>query len=56
MLNISATGKLSLDTTFRDENEGTPCVTFNRTNWPHGAYGDAKPHSELFVVPDANLG
>ena len=45
----------SIDTTFRDENEGTPCVDFNRTDWPHGRNGDAKPHSELFVVPDDSL-
>ena len=42
--------KLTLDRTFIDENEGTPCVDFDRTNWPHGAEGNAKPHSEMFVV------
>jgi hypothetical protein len=52
MLNITPTGKLSLDTTFRDEDDGTPCVNFNRTDWPHGRFGNAKPHSELFVVAD----
>src|SRR5207248_2199803 len=50
-----ATGKLSLDTTFRDENEGTPCVDFNRGSWPQGNFGNAKPHSELFVVADADV-
>jgi hypothetical protein len=55
MLNLSPTGHLKVDTDFRDENEGTPCVSFNRTDWPHGSYGDAKPHSELFVVTDAAL-
>jgi hypothetical protein len=55
MINVSPNGKLSLDTTFRDENEGTPCVDFNRSAWPHGKYGNAKPHSELFVVADADL-
>jgi hypothetical protein len=55
MINVTAKGKLSLDTTFRDENEGTPCVDFNRSDWPHGKYGNAKPHSELFVVADADL-
>ncbi|MCU1460265.1 MAG: hypothetical protein JWO37_340 [Acidimicrobiales bacterium] len=55
MLSLSPAGKLALDTSFRDENEGTPCVDFNRTDWPHGASGNAKPHSELFVVPDAAL-
>jgi hypothetical protein len=37
------------------ENEGTQCVSFNRTHWPHGDFGDAKPHSELFVVADEDL-
>jgi hypothetical protein len=55
MINVSSKGKLSLDTSFRDENEGTPCIDFNRTEWPHGKVGNAKPHSELFVVADADL-
>ena len=55
MVNLSSTGRLTLDRNFRDENEGTPCVDFNRTDWPHGKAGNAKPHSELFVVPDASL-
>src|SRR5205085_12628531 len=40
MVTVSPTGALSLDKTFRDENEGTPCVNFNRTSWPHGDYGN----------------
>jgi hypothetical protein len=48
-------GQLRLDRSFRDDQHGTPCVDFNRTDWPHGATGDAKPHSELFVVPEARL-
>ena len=55
MVNVSPTAGLSLDTSFRDENEGTPCVDFNRSTWPHGTYGNAKPHSELFVVADADI-
>jgi hypothetical protein len=55
LVNVSRSGKLALDTSFRDEHEGTPCVNFNRTSWPHGDYGNAKPHSELFVVADADL-
>jgi hypothetical protein len=47
---IGADGKLALDRTFLDENEGTPCVDFDRTTWPHGKEGNAKPHSEMFVV------
>ncbi|HZE67064.1 MAG TPA: hypothetical protein VE081_10560 [Sporichthyaceae bacterium] len=55
ILDISPQGKFSLDTSFVDENLGTPCVDFNRTSWPHGDYGDAKPHSMIFVVADEDL-
>ena len=55
MFDVSPQGELSLDTAFRDENLGTACVSFNRTSWPHGNFGNAKPHSELFVVADAYL-
>ncbi len=48
-------GKLELDANFVDENDGTSCVNFNRTSWPHGDYGDAKPHSMLFVVADEDV-
>jgi hypothetical protein len=47
---IGPDGQLTPDRSFIDENEGTPCVDFDRTNWPHGAEGNAKPHSEMFVV------
>jgi hypothetical protein len=50
MATIGPDEKLTIDRTFIDENEGTPCVDFDRTNWPHGKEGNAKPHSELFVV------
>jgi hypothetical protein len=50
MATIGPDEKLTIDRTFIDENEGTPCVDFDRTNWPHGPEGNAKPHSELFVV------
>jgi hypothetical protein len=55
MVDVGAGGTLTLDTTFRDEQKGTPCVDFDRTVWPHGAVGGAKPHSQLFVVADADL-
>ena len=48
-------GKLVLDDRFVDEYDGTTCVSFNRTSWPHGDFGDAKPHSMLFVVADEDL-
>jgi hypothetical protein len=52
MLKIGRDGKLSLDRSFRDELTGQTCVSFNRKNWPHGAFGNAKPHSMLFVAAD----
>jgi hypothetical protein len=55
MIDVDAGAHLSLDASFRDEYEGTPCVDFNRTHWPHGDFGAAKPHSELFVVADDGL-
>jgi hypothetical protein len=55
LVNVGEGAKLSLDTSFRDENEGTPCVNFNRSEWPHGTFGNAKPHSELIVVADADI-
>lgn len=55
MVNINDDGKLSLDSSFKDENTGQPCISFNRKSWPHGAFGNAKPHSILFVVADDNL-
>jgi len=55
MIGVSERGALQLDNAFRDEIQGTPCVDFNRASWPHGPTGPAKPHSELFVVPDAIL-
>jgi hypothetical protein len=55
MVNIHDDGKLTLDKAFRDENTGQPCISFNRKNWPHGAFGNAKPHSMLFVVADDDI-
>src|SRR3954470_7527308 len=55
MLDVTPTS-MSIDRSFIDENEGTPCVNFNRTNWPHGKNGNAKPHSEMFVVTDGSNG
>ena len=48
-------GSLSVDNTFRDELSGQPCINFNRKSWPHGAFGNAKPHSMLFVVADDDV-
>jgi hypothetical protein len=52
LTDIGENGRLTLDTSFRDENTGQPCVSFNRKDWPHGAFGSAKPHSMLFVTAD----
>ncbi|WP_424190235.1 hypothetical protein ACOBQX_11765 [Actinokineospora sp. G85] len=48
-------GKPTLDTEFKDEFSGQVGINFNRKQWPHGAFGNAKPHSELFVVADADV-
>ncbi|WP_235878640.1 hypothetical protein [Saccharopolyspora karakumensis] len=55
MIDLGPDGKVSLDDTFRDEVTGEPGVNFNRRSWPHGEFGNAKPHSELFVVSDSDL-
>ncbi|MEN3268332.1 hypothetical protein [Pseudonocardia sp.] len=48
-------GKLTVDETFRDEGRGGTCVDFNRRSWPHGDFGNAKPHSMLFVVAGGDV-
>lgn len=55
LLNLGKDGKLGVDQGFRDENTHQPGVDFNRKTWPHGPFGNAKPHSELFVVADKDL-
>lgn len=46
-----ATGKLTLDQTFRDKGASGPGVTFDRASWPHGATGKAMPHGAVFSRP-----
>ena len=55
LLNLGPDGKVSVDSNFRDEFTGQVGINFNRKSWPHGDFGNAKPHSELFVVADANV-
>jgi hypothetical protein len=55
LVDVDNNGNLSFDASFVDENDGTPGVGFNRTHWPHGGWGNAKPHSQLFVVADADV-
>ncbi|MFG2566274.1 hypothetical protein ACGFR6_12630 [Streptomyces sp. NPDC048567] len=52
MFDLDRRGRVSLDRSFRDERTHQPCVSFNRTSWPHGDYGDSQPHGVLFVVSD----
>jgi hypothetical protein len=56
MARLTATGKLVLDTAFKDELTGQPCIDMDRTTaylWPHhGKTGAAKPHAIAFI----NLG
>jgi len=46
-----ATGRLRPDGSFRDEQTGEPGVNFERTTWPHGETGPARPRALLFVSP-----
>ncbi|WP_201787147.1 selenium-binding protein SBP56-related protein [Actinoplanes sp. TFC3] len=50
MLHQGVNGSLSIDQRFRDEFTGQPCLQFNRTTWPHGATGFARPHGVLFAA------
>jgi hypothetical protein len=42
-------GKIRFDTAFVDEETKEVGVDFNRTKWPHGNTGPARPHAMLFV-------
>jgi hypothetical protein len=55
MVTLGKDGKVSVDPNFRDEVTGETGINFNRKRWPHGDFGNAKPHSELFVVADKDL-
>ncbi|WP_433507645.1 hypothetical protein ACQP04_15000 [Pseudonocardia halophobica] len=55
IVDIEKDGQLKLDEDFRDENTGDTCISFNRESWPHGSFGNAKPHSMLFVANDADI-
>jgi len=43
-----ATGEMKFDERFRDQVTGQVGVDFNRTSWPHGDTGPAKPHGAIF--------
>jgi len=46
------TGRLRIDGAFVDELTGEVGVDFNRTRWPHGETGSARPKGLLFVTPE----
>jgi hypothetical protein len=55
---LTQTGQLVLDTAFKDELTGLPCVAMDRPKsyeWPnHGATGAAKPHMMAFINLDSD--
>jgi hypothetical protein len=42
------TGKLAVDSAFRDAGSTRPGIAFDRADWPHGASGTAVPHGTVF--------
>jgi len=56
MARLTQTGQLILDTAFRDELTGRPCVAMDRPrsyHWPNrGRTGAAKPHAMAFINVD----
>jgi hypothetical protein len=46
------TGELTLDSTFGDPGSDRPGVSFDRSRWPHGDAGPAKPHGAVFSRPE----
>ncbi|MDH2428345.1 selenium-binding protein SBP56-related protein [Sphaerisporangium sp. TRM90804] len=55
MFDLGKGGRVTTDNSFRDENTGRPCVSFNRASWPHGDFGDSQPHGVMFAVSDSVL-
>jgi hypothetical protein len=43
-------GQLRVDNAFRDETTDEVGIDFDRTKWPHGATGPARPRGLLFVA------
>jgi hypothetical protein len=52
---VGKTGALSVDKDFNDFVDPSPGWDFNRASWPHGPFGNAKPHKALFVVADRDV-
>lgn len=55
MFTAGRRGELTVDSKFTDEAKGPGCLTFNRTSWPHGDTGHARPHGLLFAVADRDI-
>ncbi|MQA17292.1 MAG: hypothetical protein GEV09_25155 [Pseudonocardiaceae bacterium] len=55
MINLGEDGNVAVDEDFRDEFTNRVGVEFNRKVWPHGPFGNAKPHYGLFVVADKDV-
>jgi hypothetical protein len=43
-----ATGRIALDSAFRDAGSRRPGIGFDRALWPHGPTGTAVPHGTVF--------
>jgi hypothetical protein len=49
MLRIDrSSGRLAVDSAFRDSGSTRPGIAFDRASWPHGATGTAVPHGTVF--------
>ena len=46
-----ASGRVTLDTTFKAPGATRPGVDFGHVRWPHGATGAALPHGAVFARP-----
>jgi hypothetical protein len=44
----SATGKLSLDTRFREAGAAEPGYRMDNKTWPHGGNAKGRPHGAVF--------
>lgn len=55
MSTVTEDGQISVDEDFNDTFVSEPGWDFNRDSWPHGPFGNAKPHHSLFVVADQDV-
>ncbi|MGH3468303.1 MAG: hypothetical protein ACRDQF_11290 [Thermocrispum sp.] len=52
---VGEDGHLSVDEDFNDTSVPEAGWDFNRDSWPHGPFGNAKPHHSIFVVADGDV-